>query len=75
MNCLVCKTPIPFPINQFGDTRHPVCQSCWLSDMAWVQGDDELIFELEHGATLQEAAKLVNDKHVAELSQMLMELE
>lgn len=75
MNCLICHTDISAPVDQFGDTRCPICCSCWLAGLDEVQGDADLVFELQHGATLKEAEAAVNAKHCAELSNVIAELE
>lgn len=31
MKCFTCPNDITDPIKQFGDVKHPICQSCYLT--------------------------------------------
>jgi hypothetical protein len=67
MKCLTCDNEIYRPIDEFGATNHPLCQSCWLAGNAWVYNDSKLVDELAHGETLDNAMKNAAAKHITEL--------
>ena len=59
--CLICPNDISDQIQQFGDPRAPLCQSCYLADNSWVQEYPRVVDELQHGIEFEiavEAARL-----------------
>lgn len=67
MNCPICKTDISNPENQFGDIKHPICQSCFLADHEWVQSDPEILDYLSNGYSFQDAMAFVENDETTEL--------
>lgn len=66
--CTYCKTDITEPIKQFGDTRYPICQSCWTCGRDWIIEDKEILELLSSGYEIDQAIKIINDDHISELA-------
>lgn len=64
--CLICKADIPDPDN-FGDVKHPLCQSDWLAGYGWVYENKEIITYLEHGFSLSEACQFAVREEISDL--------
>ena len=73
MNCLICKTDISDPAQQFGDVKHPICQSDYLAGFGWVYENGDIVKWLESGISLQEACELVSYSLSRELDNDFME--
>lgn len=45
--CAVCEKELPAAIDEFGDMRRPVCQSCWLGGVNQEKLAQDLIDDLK----------------------------
>ena len=73
MNCLICKIDISDPAQQFGDVKHPICQSDYLAGFGWVYENKEIVAYLEREFSLQEACELESYSLSRELDNDFME--
>jgi len=67
MNCLICKSDISDPAQQFGDVKHPICQSDYLAGFGWVYENEDIVKWLESGISLQEACELAVKDEITDL--------
>ncbi len=66
-DCLICKKSITYEIEQFGDVKTPICESCYLDGGEWVYQEPEIVYALERGASLEEAKKIVIQRSMSDL--------
>ena len=77
--CLICKTNISSPAQQFGDVKMPICQSDWLNGNSWIYNEPIITDALQRGFTLGEACAIElderNRKFTEELQRLFIEVE
>ena len=56
--CLICKVDISQPLQQFGDTKIPMCQSCYLDGNDWIYEIPIITDALQHGSSIEEAYEI-----------------
>lgn len=71
-DCLICKTSVIYEIEQFGDVKKPICESCYLDGGEWVYQEPEIVYALEKGASLEEAKKIVVQRSISDLEKFAM---
>ena len=74
VSCLICKTDIPQPIQQFGKPNVLMCQSCWLNGDNWVYGEEVIVDSLARGLSLDEACQIELDERNKEFEKGMQEL-
>ena len=57
MDCLICGKDITETVKQFGNTKNPMCQSCYLDGNSWVYDEPVIVEGLSRGLDLHEAIK------------------
>ena len=67
MNCLICGKDITETVKQFGDTKNPMCQSCYLADNSWVYDEPVIVDGLSRGLNLHEAIKYCAKEEMTDL--------
>jgi len=71
ITCLICKTPIDSEVHQFGETKAPICGSCYLDGGEWVYEEPCIVYALERGATLEEAKKFAIQESISDLEKFM----